>query len=77
VSWSQAWSTQQLVEFTAALSSCPNAGEIARQAVERAAEALDADVGALVYGGQVPVTIGFPGGTRRRRRCCWGSGRGR
>jgi len=62
VSWSQAWSTQQLVEFTAALSSCPSTGEIARQAVERAAEALDADIGALVRGGQVPVTIGFPAG---------------
>ncbi len=62
MSWSQAWSTQQLVEFTAALSSCSSAGEIARQAVERAAEALDADAGALIRGGRAPVTIGFPAG---------------
>ncbi len=76
MSWSQAWSTQQLVEFTAALSSCPNAGEIARQAVERAAEALDADVGALIYGGQVPVTIGFPGGYAAEAAVLLGLGSG-
>jgi len=60
--WSDAWSTQQLVEFTAALSNSASTTELSRQAVERAAEALDADVAALVRGGAVLATIGFRAG---------------
>jgi signal transduction histidine kinase len=43
-----AWSTQQLAEFVAA--------------VERAAEALDADVAAIVGDGQVLAAVGYPEG---------------
>jgi len=62
MSWSDAWSTQQLVEFTAALPGCASTSEIAWQAVQRAAEALDGDVAALVRGERVLAVIGFPAG---------------
>ncbi len=57
--WSDAWSTQQLVEFTAALPGCAGPAALFRRAVERAAEAVDADVAALVRDGQVLATVGF------------------
>ncbi len=57
--WSDAWSTQQLVEFTAALPGCASPAVLFRRAVERAAEAVDADVAALVRDGQVLASIGF------------------
>jgi len=57
--WSDAWSTQQLVEFTAALGGCASPAVLFRRAVERAAEAVDADVAALVRDGQVLASIGF------------------
>ena len=59
MSWSDAWSTQQLVEFTAALPGCTSPAQLFRRAVERAAEAVDADVAALVRDGRVLATIGF------------------
>jgi len=43
-SW--AWSTQQLAEFVASVSSCTTEASAARAAVERAADALDAEVAA-------------------------------
>jgi len=57
--WSDAWSTQQLVEFTAALPGCASPAVLFRRAVERAAEAVDADVAALVRDGQVLASIAF------------------
>src|SRR2546423_107466 len=54
------WSTQQLVEFLAFVSSFKDSDAAVRGAVERAAEALDADGGAIVRGEQVIASIGFP-----------------
>ena len=59
MSWSDAWSTQQLVEFTAVLPGCAGPTQLFRRAVERAAEAVDADVAALVRDGRVLATVGF------------------
>jgi diguanylate cyclase (GGDEF)-like protein len=56
------WSTQQLTEFLAAVSSCPDPETAGRVAVERAAEALEAEVGALLLDGAVVTSVGFPAG---------------
>jgi diguanylate cyclase (GGDEF)-like protein len=56
------WSTQQLTEFLAAVSSCPDEQAAIRAAVERAAEALESEVGAVVLGGRLVTSIGFPDG---------------
>jgi diguanylate cyclase (GGDEF)-like protein len=56
------WSTQQLVEFLAAVSSLRDEEGATRIGVERAAEALEAEVGALVRDGEVVTSIGFPTG---------------
>ena len=53
------WSTQQLAEFLATVSSFPDQSSAISGAVERAAESLDAEVGALVQDGDVAVSIGF------------------
>ena len=57
------WATQQLAEFLAAVTSYPDERSAARGAVERAAEALEAEVAAIVTGGSVVAAIGFPDGT--------------
>jgi hypothetical protein len=57
-----AWSTQQLAEFIAAVSTAESEAAAARAAVERAAEALDADVAAIV-GGELVAAVGYPEGT--------------
>ena len=54
------WSTQQLTGFLAIVSSAADERTASRLAVERAAEALDAEVAALVRHGEVYVSIGFP-----------------
>ena len=54
------WSTQQLAEFLALVSSCTDIGDANQNAVERAAEALEAEVGALIRVGVVEASIGFP-----------------
>jgi diguanylate cyclase (GGDEF)-like protein len=56
------WSTQQLTEFLAAVSSCPDEQAAIRVAVERAAEALESEACAVVRGGRVVSAIGFPEG---------------
>jgi len=55
----ESWPTQQLVEFLAVVSACSDLGLARRTAVERAAEAVEADVGALVQDGAVLATTGF------------------
>jgi diguanylate cyclase (GGDEF)-like protein len=55
------WSTQQLVEFLALVSSFTDAASATHGAVERAAEAVDAEVVALVRDGIVAAAVGFPG----------------
>jgi diguanylate cyclase (GGDEF)-like protein len=54
------WSTQQLVEFLALVSSFQDSESAVSGAVERAAEALDADVGAIVRADRMTASIGFP-----------------
>lgn len=56
------WSTQQLAEFLAAVSVAPDYACAARLAVERAAEALEAEIAAIVRDGSVEAAIGFPEG---------------
>ena len=56
------WSTQQLAEFLAAVSSARTEASAALAAVERAAEALDAEVAAIVCGGDVVAAVGYPEG---------------
>jgi signal transduction histidine kinase len=56
------WSTQQLAEFLAAVSCCETEASAALTAVERAAEALEAEVAAIVCGGEVVAAVGYPEG---------------
>ena len=55
------WSTQQLAEFLAVVSSYPDEASAVLGAVERAAEALEAEVAAILKDGVVVASIGFPG----------------
>jgi diguanylate cyclase (GGDEF)-like protein len=57
-----AWSTQQLAEFLAAVAAAKDYPCAARVAVERAAEAFEAEVAAIVRDGAVEAAIGFPTG---------------
>ena len=56
------WSGQQLAEFLAAVSSYDTEAAAVAGAVERAAEALEAEVAALVRGGRVVSSVGFASG---------------
>jgi signal transduction histidine kinase len=60
---SAAWSTQQLAEFVASVSPCTTEASAARAAVERAAEVLDAEVVAIVAGGELLAAVGYAEGT--------------
>jgi diguanylate cyclase (GGDEF)-like protein len=53
------WSTQQLTELLALVSALPADADVAQRAVEHAAEALEAEVGALLRSGQVVATVGY------------------
>src|SRR5205823_13861418 len=57
---SSTWLTQQLVEFLAAVSSSPDERIAIRTALERAAEAFEAEVGAVELGGEVVASVGLP-----------------
>ena len=59
----ESWSTQQLAEFVAFVSGSNDEAEACQRAVERAAEALEAEVCALVRGDQLLAGIGFPDGS--------------
>ena len=56
------WSTQLLGQFVAAVSTADTARAAARATVEQAAEALDADVAALVCEGKLLASVGYPDG---------------
>ena len=56
------WSTQQLAEFVAAVSTIPSRDALVRGAVEQATEALECEVGALVDDDSVRASFGFGGG---------------
>jgi diguanylate cyclase (GGDEF)-like protein len=60
------WSTQQLTEFLAAIGSASSRAAAVRLAVERVAEALEAEIAAILIGGQVVAQIGFPPGAAPR-----------
>ncbi|HET9442092.1 MAG TPA: EAL domain-containing protein, partial [Acidimicrobiales bacterium] len=53
------WSGQQLAEFLAAVSAYGDEAAAVAGAVERAAEAVEAEVGALVRSGEVVASVGF------------------
>ena len=55
----QSWSTQQLVDFLAVVSAEAERIPVLQTAIERAAEALEADVGAIVEHGEVVAATGF------------------
>jgi diguanylate cyclase (GGDEF)-like protein len=54
------FSTQQLAEFLAVVSSLPDQADARLIGVERAAEAVEAEVAAIVQGDTVLASIGFP-----------------
>ncbi|MDX6653246.1 MAG: hypothetical protein QOJ38_2027 [Solirubrobacterales bacterium] len=56
------WSTQQLVEFLDIVSSVEDVAIAADRAAERAAEALDAEIAAIVRGRSLVTSVGFPRG---------------
>jgi diguanylate cyclase (GGDEF)-like protein len=56
------WSTHQLTEFLAAVSASGDEHAATIEAVERAAEALEAELGAVVRAGSVVASVGFPRG---------------
>ena len=53
------WSTQQLTELLALVSALPPEADVCQRAVEHSAEALEAEVGALVSGDQVVASVGY------------------
>lgn len=55
----ESWSTQQLTEFLALVSSFADASSATRGAVERAAEVLECDVVAVLGADAVTAAIGF------------------
>ena len=55
---SSSWSTQQLAEFIAGVSIAETEAAAARAAVERAAEALGANVAAIVCDGELVAAVG-------------------
>ena len=56
------WSTQQLAEFLAAVSARETEASAGLAAVERAAEALDAEVAAIVCDDRLVAAVGYPEG---------------
>lgn len=57
-----AWWTQQLAEFVAIASSFQSEAEAALGTVEHVAEALDAEIAAIVAGETIVCAVGFPEG---------------
>src|SRR5579863_9324789 len=57
-----AWSAQQLARYLAAVSSFDDETAAVRGAVELAAEAFEAEAGAVMSGDAVLGSVGFPGG---------------
>jgi diguanylate cyclase (GGDEF)-like protein len=59
---SESWTTQQLAAFLSVVSSYTDERDALRGGVERAAEAIDSEVAALVQDGRVTASIGFAAG---------------
>jgi len=64
---SSTWTTQQLTEFLSVVSSVPDPSAATREALERAAAALEAELGAVVVGDEVVASLGFPTGAAPER----------
>ena len=64
------WSTYQLTEFLAAVSSLRRADDVAGRGIQRIAEAVDAEIGAFVGKARVVCSIGFPFGQTPERTLC-------
>ncbi|HTT87459.1 MAG TPA: EAL domain-containing protein [Acidimicrobiales bacterium] len=60
------WSAQQLVEFLTAVSVYTTEPAALRGAVERVSEAFEAEAAAVVAGGSVAASVGFPAGRTPR-----------
>src|SRR5438093_4612526 len=58
------WAAQQLAEFLAALSGVATEEDALRTTVERAADALEAEIALLVRPGRIVAMIGFPEGAK-------------
>jgi diguanylate cyclase (GGDEF)-like protein len=58
----ESWTTQQLAEFLSVVSSFTDERAALQGCVERAAETMDTEVGALARDGTVVASIGFPAG---------------
>src|SRR6266550_4254621 len=56
------WAAQQLTEYLTRLGACEDVCTALRTGLERAAEAFEAEAGAIVRGGSVVAAIGFTGG---------------
>jgi diguanylate cyclase (GGDEF)-like protein len=59
----ESWSAQQLAEFLGALSGLNDETAVLRRASERAAEAFEAEVGAVVCEQRLLASVGFPPGS--------------
>src|SRR5262249_46065012 len=53
---------QQLLELLAVVSECSDEESAAHNAVERAAQAVEAEVAVVVIDGEVAAVVGFPAG---------------
>ena len=60
--YSGGWSTQQLAEFLSAIATYSDQQSAIQGAVERLAEALEAEVAAVVAGDEVLAAVGFAAG---------------
>jgi diguanylate cyclase (GGDEF)-like protein len=58
----ESWTTRQLAEFLSVVSSFTDEGAAMRGSVERAADAIDTEVAALIDDGALVASIGFPAG---------------
>jgi hypothetical protein len=56
----ESWSTHQLTEFLALIASFSDERSAIERAIERAAETLDSEVAALIDGGEIIASVGFP-----------------
>ncbi|MHB8717700.1 MAG: putative bifunctional diguanylate cyclase/phosphodiesterase [Candidatus Dormibacteria bacterium] len=56
------WSTPRLAEFIAAITGAPDDATAMRRAVDWATEALDAEIGIIVSGGETLASVGFARG---------------
>ncbi|MDQ3645546.1 MAG: GAF domain-containing protein [Actinomycetota bacterium] len=54
------WSTEQLTELLASITDLTDEKQAISTTIERAAEALEAEVGAVVFDGYIAASIGFP-----------------